>query len=132
MIAWLAPLKKKHGVLIPGPPLQAQAVDGGPERSPAAATCFDTLKLPRYQSEQQTRDRIITAITGAAGFDEAAIAEVRCTSLFSLLFGGMSSRSCKLATLQPRGSQVLYYYSEHHHVRINKGYTEQRQLCVRR
>ena len=52
-----------------------QLVDGGPERLPAAATCFNTLKLPRYRSEQQTQDRIVTAITGARGFDEAAVAE---------------------------------------------------------
>ena len=52
-----------------------QLVDGGPERLPAAATCFNALKLPRYASEQQTRDRIVTAITGAAGFDEGAVAE---------------------------------------------------------
>ena len=52
-----------------------QLVDGGPERLPVAATCFNTLKLPRYASEQQTRDRIVTAITGAGGFNEGAVAE---------------------------------------------------------
>ena len=41
---------------------------------PVAATCFNTLKLPEYTSEQQTRDKVITAITFAGGFDEAAVA----------------------------------------------------------
>ena len=44
-------------------------------RLPSASTCFNTLKLPSYASKQQTRDRIITAITGAGGFDEGALAE---------------------------------------------------------
>ena len=44
------------------------------DRLPTAGTCCNTLKLPRYASEQQTRDKVITAITFAGGFDEAAVA----------------------------------------------------------
>ena len=51
-----------------------QLVDGGPDRLPAAATCFNTIKVPRYPSEQHTRDKIVTAIAGAGGFDEGAVA----------------------------------------------------------
>ena len=32
------------------------------------------MKVPRYPSEQHTRDKIITAIAGAGGFDEGAVA----------------------------------------------------------
>ena len=41
---------------------------------PVAATCFNTLKLPEYTSEHQARNKIITAITFAGGFDEGAVA----------------------------------------------------------
>ena len=53
-----------------------QLVDGGPDRLPAAATCFNTIKVPHYPSEQHTRDQIVTAIAGAGGFDEGAVADV--------------------------------------------------------
>ena len=52
-----------------------QLDDRGGDRLPTAATCFNTLKLPRYASEQQAREKIITAITSASGFDEGAVAE---------------------------------------------------------
>ena len=52
-----------------------QLDDRGGGRLPAAATCFNTLKLPRYASEQQAREKIITAVTSASGFDEGAVAE---------------------------------------------------------
>lgn len=42
---------------------------------PAAQTCFNTLRLPRYESEQQTREQIVTTMTEAAGLDEGAVAE---------------------------------------------------------
>ena len=44
------------------------------EHLPVAATCFNTLKLPEYTSEHQARNKIITAITFAGGFDEGAVA----------------------------------------------------------
>ena len=47
---------------------------GGAARLPSAATCFNTLRLPQYSSEQQTRKRLVVAITSAGGFDEGAVA----------------------------------------------------------
>ena len=44
--------------------------DGGPHRLPAASACFNTLRLPRYASEQQLRERLGAALVGARGFYE--------------------------------------------------------------
>ena len=46
----------------------------GAEWLPTAATCFNTLKLSHYGTEVLTRERLITAITNASGFDEGAVA----------------------------------------------------------
>jgi len=51
-----------------------QRDDGDAARLPSASACFNTLRLPRYSSEQQTQKRLVTAITCAAGFDEGAVA----------------------------------------------------------
>ena len=53
---------------------ELQAVGGDTGRLPSAATCFNTLRLPRYTSEQQLRDRLVAAMAGAGGFDEGAVA----------------------------------------------------------
>ena len=47
---------------------------GGAERFPTAATCFNTLKMPAYASEEQLRAKLLTAISSAQGFDEGAVA----------------------------------------------------------
>eukprot|EP00729_Bicosta_minor_P005417 gene5417-2965_t len=47
---------------------------GGPDRLPTAATCFNLLKMPRYTSEEQLRDRLLMAANNAQGFDEGAVA----------------------------------------------------------
>ncbi|KAF8638999.1 hypothetical protein AX17_001801 [Amanita inopinata Kibby_2008] len=39
------------------------------ERLPTASTCVNLLKLPRYQSERQLREKLLKAITAGAGFD---------------------------------------------------------------
>jgi len=43
---------------------------GGPhaERLPTAHTCFNTLLLPEYASEQALRQRLLMAISNAEGF----------------------------------------------------------------
>ena len=48
-----------------------------PERLPTASTCFNTIKLPLYESEAQLRDKLLLAVEEAAttGFDENAVAE---------------------------------------------------------
>lgn len=46
---------------------------GGPDRLPTAATCFNLLKMPRYTSEEQLRDRLLMAANNAQGFDEGAV-----------------------------------------------------------
>ncbi|KZO99792.1 HECT-domain-containing protein [Calocera viscosa TUFC12733] len=38
-------------------------------RLPTAATCFSTLKLPRYKSADVMRDKLLQSITANAGFD---------------------------------------------------------------
>ncbi|KAK0506657.1 HECT-domain-containing protein [Armillaria luteobubalina] len=38
-------------------------------RLPTASTCFNLLKLPRYQSEKVLKDKLLRAITSGAGFD---------------------------------------------------------------
>ena len=53
---------------------ELQVVDGEASRLPTAATCFNTLRLPWYTSEQQLRDRLMVAMAGAGGFDEGAVA----------------------------------------------------------
>ena len=47
----------------------------GPNVLPTAATCFNTLRLPKYTSESQTQQQIIRAIRDYNGFDEGAVAE---------------------------------------------------------
>ncbi|KAG5644449.1 hypothetical protein DXG03_008348 [Asterophora parasitica] len=39
------------------------------QRLPTASTCVNLLKLPRYKSEKQLRDKLLQAITSNAGFD---------------------------------------------------------------
>ena len=50
-----------------------ERVDGDHLRLPTAATCFNTLRLPRYTDEAQLEQRLLTAIGEADGFDEAAV-----------------------------------------------------------
>ncbi|EJT98881.1 HECT-domain-containing protein [Dacryopinax primogenitus] len=38
-------------------------------RLPTAATCFSTLKLPRYKEQEVMRNKLVQAITANAGFD---------------------------------------------------------------
>ncbi|KAF5367884.1 hypothetical protein D9615_010487 [Tricholomella constricta] len=38
-------------------------------RLPTSSTCVNLLKLPRYKSEKQLRDKLLQAITSNAGFD---------------------------------------------------------------
>ena len=52
-----------------------QMVDGDTDRLPSAATCFNTLRMPAYESEEQLKARLMTAINGAQGFDEAAVVD---------------------------------------------------------
>ena len=42
---------------------------GAPDSLPRAHTCFNRLDLPEYISYDQLRDKVITAIEGACGFD---------------------------------------------------------------
>ena len=51
-----------------------ELLDGGPDRFPTAATCFNTLKMPAYASEEQLQDKLLAAINNAQGFDEHAVA----------------------------------------------------------
>eukprot|EP00729_Bicosta_minor_P005103 gene5103-8273_t len=51
-----------------------ELIDGGPDRFPTAQTCFNTLKMPRYTSEEQLRERLLVAVSSAQGFDEGAVA----------------------------------------------------------
>jgi hypothetical protein len=51
-------------------------IAGGEDRFPTAATCFNQLRMPQYSSLEQTRARILGAITMQRGFDEAAAAFV--------------------------------------------------------
>ena len=51
-----------------------ELIAGGPDRFPTAATCFNTLKMPRYTSEEQLRERLLVAVSSAQGFDEGAVA----------------------------------------------------------
>jgi len=53
-----------------------QQVEGEPERLPSAATCFNTLRMPTYVSEEQLKLKLMTAINGAQGFDEAAVQDL--------------------------------------------------------
>ena len=41
---------------------------------PIASTCFNTLKMPAYASEQLLREKLLLAIDYAEGFDEGAVA----------------------------------------------------------
>ena len=52
-----------------------QLVDGGPDRFPTASTCFNTLRMPIYESEEQLKERLLFAITGHQGFHEGAVAD---------------------------------------------------------
>lgn len=51
-----------------------ELLDGGLDRFPTAATCFNTLKMPAYASEEQLREKLLAAISNAQGFDEHAVA----------------------------------------------------------
>ena len=54
-----------------------QAVPGGPEALPTASTCFNTLRLPQYESEEQLRSKLLLAIGegNRGGFFEGAVAD---------------------------------------------------------
>ena len=49
-------------------------LEGSDARLPTASTCFNTLKMPAYTSEEQLKDKLLMAITNAEGFDEGAVA----------------------------------------------------------
>ena len=52
-----------------------QQLDGGPERLPTAATCFNTLRLPRYTSQAELQLKLQQALASDHVFDERAVAE---------------------------------------------------------
>ena len=54
---------------------ELQRVEGGSARLPSAQTCFNTLRLPQYSSESELRQRLLLAISAAAGFEEDAVAQ---------------------------------------------------------
>ena len=43
------------------------------EHLPTAATCFNRLRMPKYSSKDQMRDRLKLAIMGVQQFHEAAM-----------------------------------------------------------
>ena len=52
-----------------------QRVEGGSERLPTAATCFNTLRLPdNYTGKVQLLERLQRAMHEGGGFDEGAVA----------------------------------------------------------
>jgi len=51
-----------------------ELIAGGSDMFPTAATCFNTLKMPRYTSREQLRERLLMAMNSAQGFDEGAVA----------------------------------------------------------
>jgi len=52
---------------------QIRRANGGNHRLPTAATCFNTLFLPAYSSEQVLRERCLVAIRCGSEFDEEAV-----------------------------------------------------------
>ena len=52
-----------------------QGVSHGPDWLPTAQTCFNTLRLPNYNSKAELRAKLLTAITSSARFDEGAVAQ---------------------------------------------------------
>ena len=53
---------------------ELQLIVGSSDRLPAAATCFNTLKMVVYSGIDQMRTRLLAALAGSEGFDEAAVA----------------------------------------------------------
>jgi ubiquitin-protein ligase E3 A len=48
--------------------MKIQRNDVDSDRLPTASTCFNTLLLPPYSSEEKMRDRLMTAIENCSGF----------------------------------------------------------------
>ena len=53
---------------------ELQLIVGSSDRLPTAATCFNTLKMVVYSDIDQMRTRLLAALAGSEGFDEAAVA----------------------------------------------------------
>ena len=53
---------------------ELQRVDSAPDNLPTAATCFNTLRLPEYQTEEDLRKKLSDALALSEGFAEAAVA----------------------------------------------------------
>jgi ubiquitin-protein ligase E3 C len=52
------------------PPFTIQLVECSDDlRLPTASTCFNTLKLPFYSSQEVLKKRLLTSIRSGAGFD---------------------------------------------------------------
>ena len=51
-----------------GVPLCVQRAGGDSEFLPTAHTCFNTLLLPEYATEEKMRERMVTALENAEGF----------------------------------------------------------------
>jgi hypothetical protein len=49
-------------------PLCVQRAGGDSEFLPTAHTCFNTLLLPEYATEEKMRERMVTALENAEGF----------------------------------------------------------------
>eukprot|EP01029_Cantina_marsupialis_P012793 TRINITY_DN2829_c0_g1_i1.p1 TRINITY_DN2829_c0_g1~~TRINITY_DN2829_c0_g1_i1.p1 ORF type:complete len:131 (-),score=34.31 TRINITY_DN2829_c0_g1_i1:122-514(-) len=46
-----------------------QCVLGESERLPTSSTCMNLLKLPRYETKEELKHKLYTAITNAVGFE---------------------------------------------------------------
>ncbi|ESZ93444.1 hypothetical protein SBOR_6151 [Sclerotinia borealis F-4128] len=51
------------------PPFSIRDSSGDEERLPSASTCVNLLKLPRYQSRERLREKLLYAVNAGAGFD---------------------------------------------------------------
>lgn len=51
------------------PPFHIQLTDSNVDRLPSAATCFSTIKMPRYTSFDQMRGKIVAAIKEGSTFE---------------------------------------------------------------
>ena len=51
-----------------------QQLEDGPDRLPTAATCSNTLRLPRYTSKSQLQSKLQHALASDQVFDEGAVA----------------------------------------------------------
>lgn len=51
------------------PPFSIRDGTSDEERLPSASTCVNLLKLPRYQSKERLRDKLLYAVNAGAGFD---------------------------------------------------------------